>query len=100
MERKNTVIPAFILGILSPLAFLLSFFYSEIDIGTYTEQFFPLLIGVVAGVLAILSLNAKTAYGKSGMGTAAFILGIIGTSLCGLWFIYLLNELDHYRYFW
>lgn len=96
MEEKNTVIPAFICGILSPLAFLFLIFYSGNGDRVSMGLFAP-LIGIASGVVAImLSLKAKKAFGKSGMGTAAFVLGIIGVSICGLYVLYFLNELDSY----
>lgn len=95
MEGKNTVIPAFICGLASPLVLLFSMYYIE-NGDKVSVMFLSILIGLASGIVAImLSLNAKKTYGKSGMGTAAFVLGIIGTSLCGLYLIVNLNSLDN-----
>lgn len=42
------------------------------------------IIGLVCGILAIIFGVKARKQTKSGMATAGFVLGIVGTSLCGV----------------
>ncbi|MCM1022768.1 MAG: hypothetical protein NC395_01755 [Prevotella sp.] len=80
MNGKGTLISAFVCGILSPVVYLIAWFLDSTG-----AELFLILCGVALGVLAIvLSAKVKKEQGKSGMQTAAFVLGIVGTSLSGL----------------
>lgn len=88
MNGKNTPISAFVCGILSPVVFLITRVVYSILASPFVAILILSLCGVALGVLAIvLSAKAKKEQGKSGMQKAAFVLGIVGTSLSGLWLL-------------
>ena len=73
MPGKNLATASLVCGILS----LVFIFFG-----------YGALLGIIAGIAAIvLAVNSKKQGYESGMRKAGFILGIIGTVLCGITFV-------------
>lgn len=75
MEGKNLAVASLVCGIISVASMVLN-----IGIGA--------LLGMLLGIAAIvLAVNAKKMGYNEGIQKAGFVLGIIGTVLCGIVFV-------------
>ena len=77
MEGKNLAMTSMVCGIISTVCVLL---------GTAEELYeIASLAGIALGIVAIvLAVKAKKRDYSGGIRNAGFVLGIIGTSLCGM----------------
>lgn len=53
----------------------------------FTAAYYPLFVGVVLGIIAIVLAVLAKKKGPSGMATAGLVLGIIGLVFCGIFAI-------------
>lgn len=82
MENKTSAVPSMICGIISVALVIFAALADSMDI-----TIFGLPLGIVAIVLAS---KAKKNGCTNGIQKAGFVLGIIGTSLCGIAFFSLI----------